>query len=147
MPPINWVSVIIAALIPMLVGFIWYHKSLFGKAWMESLGMSEEQAKKANMPVMFGVSFIMSLLLSMFVLNNVDGQGQEGQYDSFKHGMAHGFLIGLMVAMPIMITNGLFERRKWKNMLINVGYWLITLMLMGGVLDAMNHWGDYVPPQ
>jgi hypothetical protein len=147
MPPINWLSILIASLIPMLVGFVYYHEKVFGTAWMHSLGMTKEDAKKANMPVMFGVSFIMAFLLSMFVLGNVDGQGQEGQYDTFKHGALHGFLIGFMVAMPVMITNGLFEMKKWKNMFINVGYWLITLTLMGGVLDAMNHWGDYAPPQ
>ena len=142
MPPINWLSILIAALIPMLVGFVWYNEKVFGTAWMNSIGLTREDAKKANMPVVFGVSFVMSFLLSWYLLFNVDGLGQEGQYDSFKHGAFHGFLLALLVATPVMITNGLFEMKKWKTMIINVGYWLTTMTLMGGVLDMMNHFPE-----
>lgn len=142
MPPINWLSILIAALIPMLVGFVWYNEKVFGTAWMNSIGLTKEDAKKANMPIMFGVSLVMSFLLSWYLLFNVDGFGQEGQYDTFKHGAFHGFLLGLLVATPVMITNGLFEMKKWKTMIINVGYWLTTMTLMGGVLDMMNHFPE-----
>ena len=100
------------------------------------------------MAVIFGVSLIMSFLLSWFLLINVDGPGQEGSFDSFKHGAFHGAEIGLLVAMPLMVTNALFERKNFKYMAINLGYWIITLMLMGGVIDAMNHWpNDLTLPQ
>ena len=147
MPAINWLSIVISALIPMLVGFVYYHEKVFGNAWMQSLGITKEHAKNANMPLIFGVTFIMSVFLSFFMLFNVDGMGQEGRYDTFQHGMAHGMIVCLMVATPIMVINGLFEMKKWKNLLINIGYWLITLMLMGGVLDAMNHLDGYTVPQ
>jgi hypothetical protein len=138
---INWLSIVIAALIPMVMGFVWYHKALFGKAWMDSIGMTEEKAKQANMPVMFGLSLVMAALIAFFFVNFNNGPGQEGEFDTFKHGAAHGVIIALFVVMPVMITNGLFEQKSWKNMLINLGYWVITLALMGGVIDAMNHWG------
>lgn len=140
MPQPNWIAIIIAALIPMIVGFIYYHPKVFGKAWMNSLGITEEDTKKGNMAVIFGVSLFMSFLMSMFLLLNVDGPGQEGQFDSFKHGVMHGILLALAVAMPVLVTNGLFERKNFKNLMINTFYWIITLALMGGVIDAMNHW-------
>lgn len=148
MPQPNWLAIIIATLIPMFIGFIYYHKSVFGKAWMSTIGVTEEDLKKGNMAVIFGVSLIMSFLLSWFLLINVDGPGQEGSFDSFKHGAFHGAEIGLLVAMPLMVTNALFERKNFKYMAINLGYWIITLMLMGGVIDAMNHWpNDLTLPQ
>jgi hypothetical protein len=140
MASINWISIIISTLIPIVVGFVWYHKAVFGKAWMTSVGMTEEKASKANMPVVFGIAVVMAFLLSFFLLNNVDGPGQEGEFDSFQHGAFHGILMGILVAMPIMVINALFEQRSWKNMAINVGFWVVTLALMCGVLDAMNHW-------
>jgi hypothetical protein len=42
--------------------------------------------------------------------------------------------------MPVLVTNGMFELRNFKNLAINVVYWIITLALMGGVVDVMNHW-------
>ena len=140
MPSPNWIAVIIASLIPMIVGFIYYHKAVFGKAWMSSLGITEENLKGGNMAVIFGISLLMSLLMSMFILGNVDVHGQEGVYDTFKHGALHGFILAVMIAMPVLVTNGLFERKNFKNLGINTLYWIITFTLMGGVLDALNHW-------
>jgi hypothetical protein len=142
----NWLSILIATLIPILIGFIYYHKNVFGNAWMSSLGMTPETMKKPNMVIQIGGSIIMAFLLSLFVLYNVDGPSQEGHYDSFQHGAVHGLILALMAAMPIMVINALFEQRNFKNMLINIGFWTITLTLMGGVLDAMNHlsWPDYI---
>jgi hypothetical protein len=137
---INWVSMVIAALIPMVMGFVWYHKAVFGKAWMDSIGMTEEKAKNANMPVVFGVSLVMAFLLAFFFVNFNNGPGQEGEYDSFKHGAFHGVFITIVVVMPVMVTNALFEQKSWKNILNNLGYWAVTLALVGGVVDAMNHW-------
>ena len=146
MPSPNWVAIILAALIPMIMGFIYYHKAVFGKAWMNSLGLTDADMKGGNMAVIFGVSLLMSFLMSMFLLINVDGPGQEGHYDSFKHGAAHGILLAIMIAVPVLVTNGLFERKNFKNLAINALYWIITLALMGGVIDAMNHWPGDMPP-
>lgn len=137
---INWVSFIIAVIIPTLTGFLWYGKFAFGNVWMASIGMTEEKAKEGNMGMMFGISFVMAALISFFLLNFNNGVGQEGQFDSFGHGAAHGAIISVFLVIPIFITNGLFEQKSWTNMLINAGYWILTLALMGGVLDAMNHW-------
>ena len=139
MENLNWLSVVLAALVPMVMGFIYYHKALFGKAWMDSIGMTEEKAKEANMAVTFGVSLLMSVLISLFLVINTNGIGQEGQFDTFKHGVGHGLIISFFFVIPIFITNGLFEQKSWKNILINAGYWLLTLSIMGGIVDSMNH--------
>lgn len=140
MENVNWLSLIIATLVPTILGFVYYHKALFGQAWMDSIGMTEEKAKQGNMGMTFGVSLVLSFLMSFFLLNFNNGPGQEGQYDTFQHGMAHGLVLTLFLIVPVFITNGLFEQRSWKGMLINIGYWALALMLMGGIVDAMNHW-------
>lgn len=142
MGDINWLSLIIAAIIPTVIGAAWYSPLLFQKPWMTSIGMTEEKAKSANMPVIMVISLVLAFFLAFFLLVNVNGAGQEGEFDTFKHGSLHGAILGIMVVVPTFISNGLFEQKSWKNMLINVAYWVLTLALMGGVLDAMNHWKD-----
>lgn len=140
MEHVNWLSYVIAVLVPMIVGFIWYNPKVFGKAWMDSIGMTEEDAAKANMPVTFGISIVMSALLAFFMLYFVNAPAdQEGQYDTFGHGAFHGAFLAIIVAMPVLVTNGLFEQKNFKNLGINVAYWIVALALMGGVLDVMNH--------
>jgi hypothetical protein len=136
----NWLSLVISSLIPIIIGFIYYNKYLFGKAWMNSLGITEEDLKKGNKLLILGVSIIMSFLLSIFLLNFNNSEGQEGEFDNFAHGAWHGFFVAFVVGMPILFISGLFELKKIKNLIINVVYWIITLAIMGGILDAMNHW-------
>ena len=47
--------------------------------------------------------------------------------------------------MPVLVTNGLFERKNLKNLAINTLYWIITIGLMGGVIDMLNHWPNEAP--
>jgi hypothetical protein len=140
MEHMNWLSLILAAIVPMVTGFLWYSPWLFGKAWMASIGMTEEKQKEGNMPVIFVISFIMSLLMAFFLTNFNNGIGQEGEFDTLGHGMAHGVVLSLFLIIPVFVSNGLFEQKGWKNTLINAGYWMLTLAIMGGIVDAMNHW-------
>jgi len=102
--------------------------------------INEKHMKKGNMPVIFGVSLVMSFFLAFFLLNFNNSPGQEGEFDSFGHGAWHGAFVAIVIAMPVLVTNGLFELKNFKNLAINTAYWIIALALMGGVLDVMNHW-------
>lgn len=137
MENINVLSLVIGTLIPTLVGFIYYSKPVAGKAWMEAIGMTEEKMQNANMVVLMGVSLLMSFALTFFMVNFCNGH--EGEFDSFKHGAAHGLVLTLFVIAPVLITKGLYEQATWKGMLIAVVYWGITMSLIGGTVDAMNH--------
>jgi hypothetical protein len=144
MENVNWLSLIVASIVPMIVGYVYYHEKLFGSAWMESIGMTKEKQESGNMGMIIGLSFIASFLVSFFLMNFNNGPGQEAQFDTFSHGAAHGLVLTIFLVGPIFVSNGLFEQKGWKNTLINIGYWGITLAIMGGVVDAMNHWPNVV---
>ena len=57
-----------------------------------------------------------------------------GRFRTFKHGALHGTIMALFVALPLLGTNALFERRGFKYIAIHTGYWIVTLALMGGVI-------------
>lgn len=59
-----------------------------------------------------------------------------GNFRTFGHGALHGVITALIFVFPLIATNSLFERKSWKYNLIHVGYWLISLALVGGVLCA-----------
>ena len=159
----NWLIVFLTALIPMLTGFIWYHNAVFGNAWMRACGLTEDQLKGANMGKIFGLTFILSLLVTLGLTGMVIHQthllslfaNEPGIQDpnsavsielqnlmnlygdrfrTFKHGAFHGFLGGIFLALPFIGINALFERKSGKYIWINAGYWAVTLALMGGVL-------------
>ena len=155
---LNLPVIIGAALIPTVIGFIWYNPKVFGNAWMAAADMTEEKMKGANMAIIFGVSLFLSVLLAVSVNFNVihqsgidslfNGLTDEASlaylanfhetYDhvhrSFGHGALHGVLMGLFLVLPVLGTNALFERKGFKYIAVNVGYWVVTLALMGGVI-------------
>ena len=158
----NILAVIGAALVPLVLGFIWYNPKVFGNAWMQAAGMSDEKIKNSNMPLIFGVSILLSLMLAVAITTNVihqthvmslfDGdKSAEGQaalqsflaaygdrFRTFGHGALHGTLAGIFIVLPVLGTNALFERKGFKYILVNVGYWTVTLALMGGILCRCN---------
>ena len=155
----NFLAILVAALVPTVMGFIWYHPKVLGTVWMKESGMTEEKMKAGNMAVIFGVSFILAILLSFFwqmvtihemgALGMVEGEVTSesykafmdefgGKYRSFKHGFLHGFMGGLFIVFPIIATNGLFECKSWKHIFVNSFYWIFTLAFMGAILCGWN---------
>ena len=78
----NFIAILVAALVPMVLGFIWYHPKVFGTVWMQLTGMTEEKAQQGNMFLKFGLSFVFSFLLA-FVLNELV------VHDTFIEGAAY----------------------------------------------------------
>lgn len=139
-PHFNWVANIVAAIIPMVVGFIYYHPKVAGGAWMKANGFSLENMKPPK-PVLYGLALFLSFLLAGFLAINVTGPGQDHapdghSYITFQHGMVHGIILTLTVVTPILGTLAIFENRGLKWAVVNIGYWLITLMAMAGTLSA-----------
>jgi hypothetical protein len=153
----------IAALIPMIIGFIWYNPKVMGKAWMEATGLTDEKMKGSNMGLVFGLSYVFSCFLAFAlvpltihqmgfqsILMNEPGFGVEGSdiyiffhdflakygnnFRTFKHGALHGTIGAVFIAFPIIAINGMFERKSWKYIWINSGYWVISMLLMGGIV-------------
>lgn len=154
----------IAALIPLLVGMIWYNPKVFGTAWMNANGFTDPEKMKEgfNMPLVFGLTFVLGFFvafgLSAIVIHQFGFFGmlqhQVGdlkdataiaffktgfdtygnEFRTFKHGTLHGTITGVTIALPIVAINALFERRGFKYIAIHAGYWIVCLCLMGGFI-------------
>lgn len=90
---INFIALFVAALIPMALGFLWYSSALFGKAWMQAAGVRAEDLRKNNMAVIFGVSFLLSIIIS-FAMNML------AYHDSFVSGALFYVTKGTMIPEP-----------------------------------------------
>ena len=135
---INWIAVIVAALVPMILGYIWY-VPLFGKQWQASLNFTDEDVKSGNMGLIYGLSLVMALILAIAlgpIIEGLHAHSAEGSFHTFKHGMLHGAMISFFVSIPVLVSNSLFQKNSLKNILINAAYWMLTMAIMGGIIDA-----------
>lgn len=138
---INWLAVVVAAFVPLIIGFIYYHPKVLGGPWMRANGFTLESVGDGPKPILFGVALGLSFLLSLWLTGNVTGPGQQTapdghSYATFGHGVVHGIVISLMVLLPVLGTSSIFEKRGWNWVFVNLGYWVVTLAIMGGILSA-----------
>jgi len=158
---INFIALLLAAIVTLVVGFIWYNPKVFGTIWMKENNLTQEELRTGNMLKIFGLTYIFSVMITMTLMSlTIHQSGALGMiggppminsakpsfhsfmadygmaYRTFKHGALHGFMSGLFFAFPVIGINGLFERKSWKYIFIHAGYWLVTLTLMGGIICA-----------
>lgn len=136
----TYLAIFLAGLIPMAVGFVWYHPKVFGGAWMKSLGFTEESLQQGNMGLIMGGALVCSMFLA-WVVNAYSSHSEPGM-SQFVHGFFHGaYSVGLPAAV-VLISNGLFQRNNMTNLLINAAYWILTLGLMGSFLYSVATPGE-----
>lgn len=127
---INWLSVLVATVAAFAIGALWYSPVLFGNIWQKELGISSEEIEGANMPAIFGTSFVLNfiaaLVLEMFL----------GQAATVAAGFAAGLLVGVAWVATAIGTNYLFARKSFKLFLIDAGYFVVFYPVMGIILGV-----------
>ncbi|MBN9316873.1 MAG: DUF1761 domain-containing protein [Devosia sp.] len=126
---INWLAVIVAAIIRMAVGFVWYSPPVLLKPWQALTGVTPE-TMRAGMGKAIGIDVIASLVMAFILLHAVTYAGATNIFT----GAAVGALNWLGFMATLMISLWGYENRSPKLIAINLGNNLIALVLMGALL-------------
>jgi len=146
MPEINFLAILVAAIIPNLLGAL-YYGALFGNQWLDSLGMTKEDMEGRNEALIYGSAFVLSLIVAFFLkmtiaLTHKDvneaGELIFGSFGTFPHGALHGMGTALGLVVPVIVCLGLFQKTKAKNIILNSVFWIICFAIMGGIVDVWN---------
>ena len=128
---INHAAVITCAAANLALGALWYSPAMFYQAWKKENHFTDEQLKTINPAKVYGVSFILSVIISYnmaFFLG--------GPETGMAWGATAGFLAGFGFSALIFTVIGLFEMRSWKYILINGGYISLYFTIIGFILGA-----------
>jgi len=144
MPTTNILAIIVAGLVPSIIGAI-YYGPLFGKMWRDAQGKTAEQLEPTIPALAYGGSMLLSMLLASslnftigLVHKDVNAAGELfiNSHFTFAHGALHGAMIGLMTITPVIVSLGIFHKLGWKTNLLNAIFWVICFAVMGGILDV-----------
>jgi len=132
---VNFLAVLISAIVSMIIGSIWYGP-LFGKAFMQATGLSklskkEQELMKKKMLASYALQFIASIVMfSVFALligiNNLTILG----------GIHMALLAWIGFAVPLKLGEALWGGNMtvfW----IGIGNMLLTLLAGGIIIGAM----------
>lgn len=125
----NVPAVLVAAVLPFLLGGLWYSPLMFGNSWMTENGLTEEELDDGRQGLIFGLSFLFFLIMSANLAAFL-----ATPETTLAFGLMAGLLAGFgWVALGIAVI-ALFERRSWKVILINGGYMVTAFVIMGAVI-------------
>ncbi len=114
---VNWLAVIVGAVLSFLLGWLWYSQALFGRRWAEGVGAKLGSA--AAMPVGAMVAqaigiFLLAWLFGVTAANNA-------------------LLTIILVVLTIAALNfsgGMFAGKKMAAIVIESGYILAMAVVM-----------------
>ena len=135
---VNYLAILIAAVAAWLAGAAWY--MALGKTWMAALGMTAEQMeeckKQPHSYLPFVYAFVAALVMA-WVLAGLIGHLGAGQV-TLRNGIISGAFCWLGFVITTMLVNNSFARRNARLLLIDGGYWLLVLLLIGAIIGAMG---------
>ncbi len=124
--------IVLAALAFFVVGALWYGV-LFSKAWQKAAGMSDEAVRSGSMPLIFGLTFLFEMLISLVLAHQF---AMTGASDRAIMMISFGF--GAFVMSPAIGINYLYQRKPLSLFLIDAGHFVVGMTAMGWVYTLFN---------
>ena len=139
--PINYLAVLVAAIVQMVLGFLWYGP-IFGKPWGKLMGWSPETMEamkkdpkmKKTMMRNYLIMAVGSLLMAWILDHAIIFASAYLLFSGVTAAVAVGFMNWLGFFAPVTVGPVLWEGKSWKLWFLNSGYYLVGLILMGIVL-------------
>ncbi len=156
----NFIIFFVAALVPLIVGAIWYNPNVFGR-----FAYNVNEGSKGHKPMVYILTYIFSLFMAFVMyswfthqlaitglffgevgfqeagseIDNLFNSLMESYGDNhrnFGHGAFHGLFAGILFAMPVIAIRSMFEGKRFKSIAVHAGYWILCATLMGGLVNA-----------
>jgi len=128
----NWLAIFVAAASAFVLGGAWYAKGLFGNAWMQYVGLTEEDTNNANMPRIFGGAFVLQFIAAIMLATLL------GTDSTWLSGLHTGLVVGIGFVATAYGVTYLFEQRPLRLFMINAGYNVVLMAIMGTIIGAWH---------
>jgi hypothetical protein len=124
---INYLAVIVAWIVHIVLGLIWFRPELFGKAWSKLTGKELKPEKKWLIPAMIGHLLMIIVLVVLIKLTN--------STTGFS-GMFIGLLTWIGFIVPMESGELVWEKIPFRLFLLRTGNQLIGIAVSGLILGA-----------
>jgi Protein of unknown function (DUF1761) len=132
---VNILAVFVAALLTFVLGAFWYSPVLFARQWMQAQGYTPErlqEMKKKGLTRAYVASALCYLVMAYVVALFAAYTNST----TLAQGLWLGFLAWLGFAAPIGLSANLFSEKPIAAWVIDAGYQLAYLVIMGALLSV-----------
>ena len=136
MGPVNWLAVVVAAILAFAVGGLWYGP-LLGRAKLEEVGPGGLAARR-NPGRTLGLTAAL-LLVSATMLGHLVARLPAGSLDAkpwIYFMMSGGLAVSFVI--PALWISYTHQRLSTRLALIDAGYWIVAYLAMGAAFWALG---------
>lgn len=130
---INFLAVLVAAVVSFAIGHLWYSPVLFGKQWMAEMGKTPEEMERSMKDGMgrilglgFAVSFVTAYALAVLI--------SLATISAPADGIKLAFVVWFGFVATLHYQGILYGEKSKHLFLIQAGYDLVALLAMGLIL-------------
>lgn len=125
---VNWLAVIVAIIVNMVVGSLWYSPVLFGAQWSKLVGRKMDELGKPGFA--YGITTLAAIVQTFVLANLVRDLNVSQPLD----GAFLGIVLWVAFAAATTISDTIFANRPKKLWVINTSYYLAVLVINGALL-------------
>lgn len=126
---VNWLAVLVAAVINMVIGFLWYGP-LFGETWMRMIGNSADEIE--DNPAIYVITTV-TALISAYSLAVIIGAMGAG---TLVTGALVGAFVWIGLGATATLVYTLFEGPPTSVWSLFGAYMLVVFVLQGALLAS-----------
>lgn len=125
---INWLAVIVVAIIYFLIHFFWYFPFVFGNIWLKLVGKESEPKSKIirDSIIMIPTSFVTVLMIEVIM--------DLTAMNDIVSALIISMLLWVGFVATIAINQNNFNDRGVKLFLLEYGFYLIGFIIAGLIL-------------
>jgi hypothetical protein len=132
---LNWLAVLVAAILRLAVGSVWFSPIAFVKPWQQLTGVTPESMQQGLVRAIV-IDLILSLVMAFVLYHAV--MYATAMQPNLLSGAIVGFLnwIGFVVATHLPLWA--YENRSFKLIAIGTGSNLVSMVLMGALFGLWH---------
>ena len=129
----NWVAIVVAAVVNMVIGSLWFSPLLFQRPWV-AMRVDRNPMSGVASPMLYVITAVGALVSAItldWIIGLAGGRTLTG-------GAIIGLYAGLGFVAPAILSDNLFNERPFKLYLIVGGFPVVGLLVMGAILGALG---------
>lgn len=105
---LNWLAVIVGALLYFALGAVWFTPPLFGRPWQRAIGWDESRQAARMSPALYALPAAFYLLAAVATGLLAAATGS----DTLGEGIVLGLIVGVGYALTVTMTDAIFDPNK-----------------------------------
>ena len=136
---LNFIGVLIAFIVSIISGAIWFGPKTFYPIWMKARGIASGQLSENHKPaVLFGGTFVGVFAQTLTLGVIINSLAKHDQNFGVSGGALIGLALGLGIGAFASLTHRLFGGESFKVWIIETANDVINLTIAGAIIAAFN---------